>query len=458
MATLFIIDKTQKDAGYYFNVAENTFDDEDVWNLIGSKHTTCLFQIGSQTYKDRMHRLKPHSIKELAACLALIRGPCISSKQDQMYMEILEGKRETELIHPFYDTVTAQTNGILLYQEQLMHIAVNFGFSLEEGFKLMKAVAKKKMDKILEYEEQFRELAVKKNVPQEATDRVWKIIVDSGLYCFNESHAIAYALLCYQSAYLKVHFPVAYMKNALTNAYLRKEEMEDTVQECRRMGIRFAPLDLNISDWEFTIEDDNVIRIGMCAIKSFGEGSAIEIKEKRPFESFDDFLERVEKSKCSKRAIVPGIFSGLFSCFDEDRRAVYEYFCEYRKEQAVEDIKLQGGQTFNIGDPYDQIEELLLSAAMISSPINNFLPIGFDKIKKGARFTIEAIIKRVKKHKDKGGSNMAFITLGTADGDLDCIMFSEVYKKFKSFCKKGLHCKVIAKKDGEDSCIAVSFE
>lgn len=248
------------------------------------------------------------------------------------------------------------------------------------------------------------------------------------------------------------------MKNALTNAYLRKEEMDTTVQECRRMGIRFASLDLNESDWEFTIEDTNCIRIGMCAIKSFGEGSAIEIKEKRPFGNFDDFIERVEKSKCSKRAIVPGIFSGLFSCFDENRRAVYEYYCEYRKEQPVDDIKLQGGQTFNVGDPYDQIEELLLSAALISTPINDFTPIGYENLKKGVRFTIEAIIKRVKKHKDKGGSNMAFITLSTADGDLDCIMFSETYKSFKSFCKKGLHCKVTGKKDGDDSCIAVSFE
>lgn len=458
LATLAVIAQTEKDVGYYFDFIENKYDDDNVWDLIGSRHTTCLFQIASRTYKDRMHRLQPKTIKELAACLALVRGPCISSKADQTYMEIIEGKREIELIHPFYDNATASTNGVLLYQEQLMRIAVNFGFSLEEGFKLMKAVAKKKIDKIKEYEDQFREFANQYNVSQEATDRIWKIIVDAGLYLFNESHAIAYALLCYQSAFLKYHFPLEYMKNALTNAYLRKEEIEDTAKECRRLGIQFVPIDVNQSEWEFTIVDEATLRVGMCAIKSFGEGASEEVIDKRPFSDIDDFVERVAKGKCSKRAVVPGIFSGLFSCFDEDRKAVYQRYCEIRKEEPAEEIKVQGGQVFNSGDPYDKIEEILLGGPIISSPVNNFIPIGFEDLKNNSRFTIDAIIRKVKKHKDKSGKQMAFLTLETADGYIDCTMFSDVYKNYKSFCKKDLQCKVTGKKDKDESCIAIRLE
>jgi DNA polymerase-3 subunit alpha len=458
LATLAVIDQTEKDVGYYFDIANDKYDDEAVWDLIGSKNTTCLFQIASKTYKDRMFRLRPHSIKELAACLALVRGPCISSKADQVYMEIIEGKREVELIHPFYDRATSETNGILLYQEQVMNIAVNFGFSLEDGFKLMKAVSKKKIEKILEYETEFRRLADERNVPIEVQDKVWKIIVDAGLYCFNESHAVAYALVCYESAYLKYYYPLYYMKNALTNAYLRKEEIEETVQECRRLGIKFAPLDLNESLYEFSIIDESTLRVGMCAIKSFGEAAAEEIITKRPFVDVEDFLERIEKAKCTKRAIIPGIFSGLFSCFDEDRRAIYEVFCDLRKEEVSEEIKLQGGQAFNINDSYDTIEELLLGVAIISNPVNNLASIGFDKLKNNSKFTIEAVIKRIKKFKDKAGNDMAFLTLETADGYIDCTLFADVYKKYKSLCKKNMQCKVSGKKDKESSCIGFRIE
>jgi DNA polymerase-3 subunit alpha len=457
LATLSVIDNTQRDVDHYFDFVSDEYDDESVWDLIGSKNITTLFQISSRTYKERMHRLKPRNIEELAACLALVRGPCISSKQDQLYMEIIEGTKEIELIHPFYDDVTKKTNGILLYQEQLMEIAVNFGFTLEESFNLMKVVAKKKMKEIKSFESMLYILAEKKNVPLEAVDKVWRIMLDAGLYCFNKSHAIAYALLCYQSAYLKFYFPREYMKNSLTNAYLRKEEMKETVQESRRMGLRFLPLDAHKSNWEFTLEEE-FIRIGMCSIKSFGEAACEEITLKRPFENFNDFNEKIEKSKCSKRAIVPAIFVGLFSCFEEDRVAVYTEYMDIRKEEVLDEIKLQGGSKFNLTDPYDKIEELLLDIPLISNPINDIEPIGFNDMKKNTIFTTTAIIRKVKKHKDKNKNIMAFLELETADGYINCTMFSESYKTYKSFCKKDLICILKGKKDGEESCIVMSLE
>lgn len=455
LATLNVTEATQVDTNFVFDFVNNEFDDEEVWNLIGSKNTTTLFQIGSKTYKDRMPRLKPKTIPQLAACLALVRGPCISSGDDKKYMEIVEGKNEIVLIHPFYDDVTKTTNGILLYQEQLMRIAVNFGFDIEDSYKLMKVIAKKKIDKILEFKEKFYNCAEEKNVDILITDKVWQMIVDAGLYCFNESHAIAYALLCYQSAYLKVHFPHQYMKNALTNAYLRKEEMPETVSECRRIGLKFKGIDINNSNWEFSLED-NDIRIGFCAIKSFGKKASDEVELQRPFNSLEDFLDRITKGNCTKRDIVPAIFSGAFDSFNSDRKDTFKQYCASRGEVVPEEVKLQGKVNFSMEASYDEIEELLLNASLMYNPVNNFQSIGFSEINKHKSFNIEAIVRKVKKLKDRNQNNMAFLTLETADGNIDATMFSDSYDKYKKYCKKNLIVNLHGKKDGEDSCIVLS--
>lgn len=160
------------------------FDDTEVWKVIGSKYTSGLFQIGSSTYKQRMRRLGPKTIEQLAACLALVRGPCIASKADQRYMNIVEGKEDIELIHPIYDNVTSETNGILLYQEQFMKIFVDMGFSMEESYNAMKAAAKKNTPKLKKYEEEPLKLADKHDMDKASADRIFKILVDTGLYSF----------------------------------------------------------------------------------------------------------------------------------------------------------------------------------------------------------------------------------------------------------------------------------
>lgn len=137
-----MLDKLEKATGVKFDIENDEFDDPKIWKNIGSTNTTGLFQIGSNTYKRRMPRLKPKTLNELADCLALVRGPCISSKLDEKYMRILEGKEEVELIHPMYDEAVKDTNGIMIYQEQLMNCCHNMGLPLHLGYDLMKASAK----------------------------------------------------------------------------------------------------------------------------------------------------------------------------------------------------------------------------------------------------------------------------------------------------------------------------
>ncbi len=455
LLSLNVYEKTQKDVGYSFDFLNNEFNDEKVWSLIGSKYLTGLFQISSSTYKSRMHRLKPKTIKELAACLALVRGPCISSGQDKIYMEIVEGKREVDPIHELYYQATKETYGILIYQEDLMQIAVNFGFTLEEGYALVKAVSKKKIEDLEAFENDFINKCNDRDISKEISNKIWKIILDSGLYLFNKAHAVQYAILCYVSAELKTYYPKEFLTNLLTNACERKkkDEITEVIHDCRRLGYNFLPLDVNISKWEFFIEND-MIRIGICAIKGFGKKAFNEIYQKRPYASLDELLDKVEKKKCSKRSIIPGIFSGLFDSISNlDRKRTYEEFIGMTKDKVLDVIKLQTKDTINTSDSLDILELTLLGGDFIHDPANQLESFGFNNIKIGNTFIAQGYIKNLRKIQDKNKNDMAFATFSTGDGYIDCVFFNNVFNKYKDKIKVGVMLTVKAKKDKDDSCV-----
>lgn len=430
---------------------DEAYDDPEVWDLIGSSHTAGLFQIGTNTYKQRMGRLKPRTIEELAACLALVRGPCISNKLDEKYMKILEGKEEVELIHPIYDSVCKKTNGILLYQEQLMEICHNIGFSLEDGYRIMKASNKKKIEKLKAYKKEFMEYAAKINMDEDIAERIFKMIVDSGLYSFNKSHAVSYAVVVYISAYLKVHYTREFLAASLTNAYERKEDPKDLIDECRRYGYSFIEPSINESDWDFKLENDVSIRIGFSAIKSFGYTAYEEVEKNRPFESMEDFLEKIIKKNCSKRAIIPAIFTGCFNDFYRDKNDAYIDFCNLTECEPEEDIYIQGSKERIKIDADDiELEQAFMGYALLSDPVNRLKPIGIEKYKKNQAFKTIGIISRVKKFKDKNKKQMAFVTLSTGDGTLDVIVFSDKYKNCLKCLKKNMICETKLMKNKDD--------
>lgn len=453
LASLSIYENTMKQVGIDFNYATNKFDDEKVWDLIGSKYTTGLFQISSKTYKSRMPRLKPKSVSELAHCLALLRGPCISSGADKDYMDILEGKKDPDYIHELYWKATSETQGIVLYQEQVMQLAVNFGFSLEQSYDLMKAVSKKKPEKIRAFKVQFMENAEALNVPLETADEIFEIIQRAGQYCFNQAHAVSYALLCYASAYLKTYYPKEFIANLLTNAYQRSksEEVIEAIEDCRRLGFKFLPIDINRSGWEFRIEDDK-IRMGFCSIKGFGEKAAQEVISKQPYASLEDFQERITKKACSKNATVPLIMAGSFGEFYEDSKSAYIAYCSLRNEDPLDDIKV-GKEYLPINSKLDHIEEMILGGLYISDPANAMEPTGFRTLPNKKIAKINAYIHKVKRTKDRNGKQMAFLTLATGDGYIDCTVFSETYAKNKKQIRKNSYVTLSVKKDGDYSCL-----
>jgi DNA polymerase-3 subunit alpha len=459
LATLAVIKGTENDVGWNFDYQnDDLLHDDAVWDVIGSRKTTGIFQIASKTYKDRMPRLHPRTIEELAACLALVRGPCISAKMDETYMRIVEGKEEVRLVHPIYDEITKETNGVLLYQEQIMQLAVAFGFDLTTGYRIVKAGAKKKFDVLKQYREEFLQHAAEHDVDQETTNFIFDLIVNSAQYSFNKSHAVSYAFITYVSAYLKVHFPMQFIRNLITNAFIRGESdtYNDIMNDCHRLGISFLPPSVNSSSWGFTIEDDK-IRVGMCAIKGFGEKAAHQVLDARPFADLEDLLDKVEKRSFNKKVINAAIFSGLldeFKGIGDTRGDLYRhYICDIREEEPLQEISIAKDLTFDVDGEEKDFEEVLLSAMFTTDPANDLPSIGWDDIKKNNTFSARGYIRNVKKIKTKTGKLMAFLSISTGDGTIDCTMFPNLYETSKRCVHKDHMCLFKGSKETPDSCI-----
>lgn len=344
LSSLTAIHHTIQDLNISVDYSDNAFfTDKDVWDLIGSPYTTGLFQISSTTYKTRMPQLRPHSIPELAACLALVRGPCISSGADKKYIRILHGSEEPDTVCEAYWKYTKSTCGIIIYQEQVLKICQEAGLSEEDSYYLLKACSKKKADKIAKYESLFKRAARDHAIPEDAIVKIWNEILNSAKYAFNIAHATSYAILCYTSAWLKVHYPTVYLCHVLNKVFLKPDSdtVAATVQECNRLGISFLPADINESNWKFTVEGD-AIRIGLCAIKGFGDKAYQYLKDKRPFKNLDDFVDRAAGREVNKRIIQLLIAAGLFNQTDQQDEITLlaDYMTKKRKEEAIRTLKI----------------------------------------------------------------------------------------------------------------------
>ena len=450
--TLTTLKYCEELTGDIFDSEFDLCNDENVWNLISSNKTTGLFQIGTDTYKKRMPRLAPKTISELAACLALVRGPCISAGTDEVYMKIQEGIESVHLIHPFYDSATADTNGALIYQEQLMQVCINMGTTIERSFQIMKFAAKKKFDKLKEAEIELRELT-KNSMTDDQFNEVFKIIVDAGKYLFNKSHAVAYAMVAYMTAYYKCYYPKEFIASTLSHIYInggdknkRHDKLMEVYKDARREGIKFLPPNITKSSWKFTIEGDS-IRIGLCAISSFSNIAYSEIQEKCiPWEEdrdpLEQILEKVKKSKCGKRALAPLIMSGALG----DRVTNYEAFCESRKEEPQSEIYIHNTLSIDLYGSDSDVETALLEVPYTTNPVNDFEPIDLSKIKSNKSETIISYVTRVKPHKTKTKETMAFLSFDTGGGELEVVAFSDVYKQYKKQLKKDNIIKAVVKK------------
>jgi DNA polymerase III subunit alpha len=279
LRTLTVLDdavKILRHQGIELDLDEVPLDDPEVYRLFCEGRTSGIFQFESRGMTDLLRRAQPSKFEDLAAFNALYRPGALSVGMVEEYIKRKTGKSRVKYILPETKEILEETYGVIVYQEQVMRIAVAVaGFSMAEADVLRKAMGKKKADVMAKMKEQFAAGAVKRGVPREKAHELWDYIEPFAGYGFNKSHSVAYAMLAYKTAYLKTHYPVAFMAAMLNSELSSSDAIAKYLGECRNMGIRMLPPDINESDYPFTVVGE-AIRFGLGAVKGVGEG-AIEV-------------------------------------------------------------------------------------------------------------------------------------------------------------------------------------
>ena len=250
-------------------------------------------------------------------------------------------------------------------------------------------------------------------------------------------------MVSYTTAYYKTYYPKEFIASTLSYIYInggdakkRRDKLTEIYKDARREGIKFLPPDVTKSSWKFTIEGD-AIRIGLCAITSFSDIAYNEIQEKcLPWEDRDvleQIIEKVEKRKCGKRALVPLILSGAVG----DRIENYNKYCEIRKEEPQSEIYIHNTLSVDLYESDTNVETSLLEIPYTTNPTNDFVSIGLNKLKNNKEVTIKSYVTRVKQHKTRTKETMAFLTFDTGDGEIEVVAFGNVYNIYKKIIKQG---------------------
>ena len=323
LKTLTIINNTLKlikeGEGLEIDLNSIPLDDPKVFELLSSGETDGVFQLESEGMKDLLRRLKPTDFNDLIAVLALYRpGPLGGGLVDQ-YIETKHGRRDPEYLHPLLEPILKETYGVIVYQEQVMEIARALaGYTLGEADLLRRAIGKKEKELMQNLKSDFIERAKSRGIAEEIAEKVFDLIEKFADYGFNKSHAAAYALLSYQTAYLKAHYPLYFLASILTYEVGKSEEISKYLSVAERMGIKVLPPDVNKSGAGFIVEGQ-ALRLGLQAIKNVGEEAVKEIISKRPYRSFIEFCQKVDSQKVNQRVISALIKAGAFDSLEPNR-------------------------------------------------------------------------------------------------------------------------------------------
>ena len=312
------------------DIAAIPLDDKKSFDMLQRSETTAVFQLESRGMKDLIKRLQPDCFEDMIALVALFRpGPLQSGMVDN-FIDRKHGREEisypdVQWQHESLKPVLEPTYGIILYQEQVMQIvSVLGGFSLGEADILRRAMGKKKAKLLDSMKEKFLAGAAREHqISRQLGEEIFALLQHFAGYGFNKSHSAAYALVAYQTAYLKANYPVEYMAAFLNSVITVAEKVSWYISVCRDMGIKVLPPDINSSEAAFSVDGDNV-RFGLGAIKSVGETAvAVILKEREshgPFKDFFDFASRVDLTKVNKRVVENLIKSGSMDTFGYRRR------------------------------------------------------------------------------------------------------------------------------------------
>jgi len=446
------------------------FDDEETYRMLQRGESIGVFQLESSGMRSLLKDLRPSTFEDIVSLLALYRPGPLGSGMVSDFVDRKHGRRPIKYPHPLLEPILRETHGIIVYQEQVMRIASELaGFTMAEADILRGAMSKKKPDVLAQQREKFIRGALSRGLDSSTAEEIFDLMAYFAGYGFNQSHSCAYAVISYQTAYLKANYPVEFMAALLTSVMQNKDRVAQYVSECRRLGIKVMPPDVNESFRNFTVVGDS-IRFGLSAVRNIGD-SAIEAiidarKSKGSFKSLYGFCERVDLSLVNKRALESLIKGGAFDFCGLTRKyllAVYQRAMEagLRRQRDVQvgqftifDLSEEEGISQDVAHapPRGEMEEfpkeelLAHEKEILGLYVTDHPLLGMEKIlrsrvststgelaeqKDGNTVVIGGIETKVSRITTRKGDMMVFVTLEDLEGSVEVIVFPSTYQQYR---------------------------
>ncbi len=448
-------------------------DDLPSYQLLKNGQTTAVFQLESRGMKELIKKLKPDCFDDIIALVALFRpGPLESGMVDD-YINVKHGAK-AEYAHSLLEPILKPTNGVILYQEQVMQIARELAhYTLGGADMLRRAMGKKKAEEMAKERAKFTTGAVANQIEESIATYVFDLMEKFAGYGFNKSHSAAYALVAYQTAWLKTHYPAEFMAAVLSSDMDNTDKVVILIEECRQMKLAILPPNINVSTYRFTANDDNHIVYGLGAIKGVGQAAIedmlIEREQKGPFLGLYDLCKRVDLRKFNRRVLDALIRGGAFDEFDPNRAA---HLAELPTALKIAEQHGKASETgqhdlFSLGDgdsesPPDNkedtaytlnvepwsdkerlaAEKLTLGLFLTGHPIDQYEPelkhfthgkIGSLQVSRGKmEARVAGMVIEIRTRQNKNGKTMGFATLDDKSGRLECAVFGDIYDQYRN--------------------------
>ncbi|WP_027858821.1 DNA polymerase III subunit alpha [Marinobacterium jannaschii] len=461
------------------DIALIDLEDPKTFDLLQSAETTAVFQLESNGMKDLVRRLLPSRFEDIVALVALFRpGPLQSGMVDD-FINRKHGRAEMAWPHPDYQLDSLQpvlepTYGIILYQEQVMQIAqVMAGYTLGGADMLRRAMGKKKPEEMAKQRVGFLEGSEQNGIDRDLAGNIFDLVEKFAGYGFNKSHSAAYALVSYQTAWLKAHYPAPFMAAVMSSDMQTTEKVVIFIEECRNMGHAPLPPDVNSGEYMFTVNDEGHIVYGLGAIKGVGEGPIDAIVQARQdgdgdFKDIFDFCARVGSKKLNKRVLEALVRSGALDNLGPSRAILFEAIPDALKA-ADQSERNQDAGMFDLfgevesdagGDPYADYarrvrewtdkerlggEKDTLGLYLTGHPIDeyeaelrNFISKKIVEIQpmRGSTQKMAGLVVDMRLKKTKKGDNLCFVTLDDRSARIDVTLFGDTFDQARNLIDK----------------------
>ena len=470
-------------------------DDKLTFELLSRGETTGVFQLESSGMKEYLVKLKPNCFEDLIAMVALYRPGPLGSGMVDSFIKRKHGVEQFKYDFPQLEPLLKDTYGVIVYQEQVMLIAQTLAnYSLGAADLLRRAMGKKKPEEMAKQKKSFLAGAQENKLNAKNAEAVFDLMEKFAAYGFNKSHSAAYALIAYQTAYLKAHFPVEFMAALLTEDMENTDKVIKNISEVRSMNIEIKPPDINASDRSFTVTDE-ALRFGLGAVKGVGSAaleSILLVRQEKPFNSLQDFCERVDLRKVNKKVVEALIKCGAFDSLGGKRAQflagledAMDIAQRLHKEQETgqeslfgsTEIRSFGGNGYgSLPDVAEWDEKSLLSyekealgfyvtghpLARYQDSIKHFVTCeasGLQERTDKEQVRVCGIVSGLKELITKKGDRMAFVTLEDLSGSVELVVFPEVYSAAMDLFKGEDPILVTGELDiGEETCKVLAAE